>query len=635
MTRQAQLWLTKGATVSNNGRDYVIVALADLNKVIAKDLESGERLLLTIGDLKPPRPIGKIEAPPADEEDLLAVTQEDWDVAEQRLEWITPLLAGRGGYSNGLSSRIAEAAGVSRATIYRWVDAYRKTGMLSSLLPRTKERGGRSGSRISPDVEAIIADVIENFHDTEQKPSIAETILEIRRRCSNAGLRCPAENTVRLRLKRTSGRERTKKRHGESAAYAKHDMHQGSIPDADWPLAVVQMDHTLLPVIIVDDVHRKPINRAWITLAIDVDSRVCLGMHLSLDPPSSASAGMCVAHAILPKEAWLKRLGVSEGIEWPFWGVMGALHMDNAREFRGNMFKVACKQYDIDIHFRPVKKPRYGAHIERLMGTVTQGLKSVGGATFSGPKEKGEYDAEVNACMTFAELEKWLVLFFARYHQRIHDGIGTSPRQKWREGLLGTSKKPGRGLPARRLDEETLRINFMPYEERAVHGYGVVIDKIHYYHDVLRPWINAPDPEHPKHKRQFRFYRDPWDASQLFFFDELSRRFCAIPFRDTSHPPVSIWELRDAQQKAENRGIDPENETAVFAILNEQRALEAESAAKTKAARREQQRRTEHAKQRDVKKQTMPTASQSAPPSAPPPAVRGYDPDQIEALDDE
>lgn len=38
------------------------------------------------------------------------------------------------------------------------------------------------------------------------------------------------------------------------------------------------------------------------------------------------------------------------------------------------------------------------------------------GATFSGPTEKGEYDAEGNACMTFDELEKWLVLLFARYH---------------------------------------------------------------------------------------------------------------------------------------------------------------------------------------------------------------------------
>jgi putative transposase len=207
---------------------------------------------------------------------------------------------------------------------------------------------------------------------------------------------------------------------------------------------MVQIDHTLLPVIIVDDVHRKPINRAWITLAIDVYSRVCLGMYLSLDGPSAMSAGMCVANAVLPKESWLRRLDVTS-VEWPCWGVMGTFHLDNAREFRGDMLKAACREYDIDLHLRPVKKPRYGAHIERLMGTVTQGLKGVKGSTFSGPGEKGEYDAEGNACMTFGEIEKWLMLFLARYHHQKHDGIGTPPLQKWREGLLGTKKKPGRG----------------------------------------------------------------------------------------------------------------------------------------------------------------------------------------------
>jgi len=81
---------------------------------------------------------------------------------------------------------------------------------------------------------------------------------------------------------------------------------------------------------------------------------------------------------------------------------------------------------------------------------------------------------------------------------RRHTGIGMAPLQKFREGLLGTKKKPGRGLPARRLDEEALRIHFTPYIERPVLGYGVVIDNVHYYHDVLRPWINAPHPRFPK-----------------------------------------------------------------------------------------------------------------------------------------
>lgn len=176
------------------------------------------------------------------------------------------------------------------------------------------------------------------------------------------------------------------------------------------------------------------------------------------------------------------------------------------------------------------------------------------------------------------------------------------PLQKWSEALLGTKKKPGRGLPARRTDEEILRINFTPYIERTIQDYGVVIDDVRYYHDVLRPWINAPDSNFPKHKRKFRFRRDPRDISQLYFLDEISQRYCSIPYRDAGLPPVSIWELRDAQRKAGERGISKKNEKLVFAILTEQRALEAGAAAKTKSARREQQRRAEHTKQRAVKK---------------------------------
>lgn len=635
MTAQTktQLWITKGATVSNEGRDYVILALADLNLVLAKDVESSERVLLKIGDLGPPRVIGEAQAAPKAESALLEVSDELWEIAEARRRLIDPLLGIYYQHAQALADQIAVTAGVSRATIYRWVAAFRNTGMLSSLLPQTRLRGGKAGSRISPDVEAIIKDAMESFHDTLQKPSIADTVSEIRRRCSNAGLTLPAINTIRARLTHSEGRERTRRREGVAVAHDRHDPIKGVIPDADWPLAIVQMDHTLLPVIIVDDKYRKPINRAWITLAIDVNSRVCLGMYLTLDAPSAMSAGMCMAHAILPKEVWVRRHGAAS-VEWPFWGVMGALHMDNAREFRGDMLKAACREYDIDVHLRPVKTPRYGAHIERLMGTVTQGLKTVKGSTFSGPEEKGEYDAEGNACMTFAEIEKWLILFFARYHIKKHDGIGMPPIQKWKEGLLGTKGKPGRGLPARRLDEESLRINFTPYVERTVQGYGVVIDDVHYYHDVLRPWINTPHPEFPKHKRKFRFHRDPRDISQLYFFDEIANRYFAIPYRDTSLPPVSIWELREGHRKASERGIPAENEKAVFAIINEQRVLEADAAAKTKTARREQQRRTEHEKQREDKAQAMPNVARPTS-SAPPLAVRGYDPDKVQPLDDE
>jgi len=633
-TIPTQYWVTKGATVTNGGREYVILNLADVNLVLARDVETGNKVLLKMGDIGPPTLVAEKPAAKTVEPELLDVTEFDWAIAQKRREWIEPLLLSRYQRSNALYDEIAAEAQVSRATVYRWVTAYRATGTLSSLLPMYRNRGGKAKPRIAPEVEAIIAKTLAGFHDTEQHVSIAATIKEIRRLCSNAELKLPAVNTIRARLNQTNGPERTLLRYGAAVAHAKHQPIKGVIPDADWPLSIVQIDHTLLPVMIVDDKHRKSIKRAWITLAIDVFSRACVGMYLSLEAPSAMSAGMCISHAILPKDEWLRRRGIVS-VEWGMWGVMGILHMDNAREFRGDMLKSACRVYDIDIHLRPVKKPRYGAHIERLMGTVTEGLKTLRGATFSGPEELYEYDPEGNACMTMEEIEKWLVLFFARYHLEDHGGIGMTPLDKWRQGLLGTKDKPGRGLPARRTDEELLRINFTPFIERTIQAYGVVIDDVHYYHDVLRAWMGVMDPEFPKHKRRFKFHRDPRDISQLYFYDEVSRRYVTIPYRDSSLPPVSIWELRNAQGLAEKNGISKENEKAVFAIINEQRALEEVAASKTKVARRESQRRTEHEKTRAEKKKTMPNVSAQAKSVTPPPAVRGYNPDEVQALDDE
>lgn len=629
-----QYWISKGATVTNAGREYVILNLADINLVLARDVETGNKVLLKIGDLGPPTQVPAKPGAGTAEADLLEATEFDWAVAKKRREWIEPLLLSHYQRSNAVYDQIAAEAGVSRATVYRWVTAYRSTGTLSSLLPMYRNRGGKAKSRIAPEVEAIIAKTLTEFHDTNQHVSIAATIKEIRRLCSNAELKLPAVNTIRARISQTNGPERTLARYGAAVAHAKHQPIKGVIPDAEWPLSLVEIDHTELPVMIVDDVHRKSIKRAWITLAIDVFSRVCLGMFLSLEAPSAMSAGMCISHAILPKEDWLRRKGISS-IEWPMWGVMGILHMDNAREFRGDMLKAACRVYDVDIHLRPVKKPRYGAHIERLMGTVTEGLKTVKGATFSGPDELYEYDPEGNACMTLEEVEKWLVLFFARYHLEDHGGIDMPPLEKWRQGLIGSKGKPGRGLPARRTDEELLRINFTPFIERTIQAYGVVIDDVHYYHDILRAWMGVMDPEFPKHKRKFKFHRDPRDISQLYFYDELSKRYVPIPYRDSSLPPVSIWELRNAQGLAVKRGISKENEKAVFAIINEQRALEEDAAGKTKVARREAQRRTEHEKTRAEKKKTMPNVSAPVKSVTPPPAVRGYNPDDVQALDDE
>lgn len=197
--------------------------------------------------------------------------------------------------------------------------------------------------------------------------------------------------------------------------------------------------------------------------------------------------------------------------------------------------------------------------------------------------------------MTLSEFEKWLTTYIVEvYHQRVHSALGMSPVRKYEEGIFGTKDKPGTGLPARITDEDRLRLDFMPYVERTVQGYGVVVDEIHYYHDVLRRYINAADPENPRLKRKFIFKRDPRNISQLYFYDPEVKLYYAIPYRDTSHPPMSIWELREVRRQLEREGHESVNEQLIFDAYERMRRQEEESVRETRRARRSRQRREMH-----------------------------------------
>ena len=85
------------------------------------------------------------------------------------------------------------------------------------------------------------------------------------------------------------------------------------------PLEVVQIDHTQADVIIVDELSREVAGRPWITLAIDVLTRMVTGFHLALDPPSRTSIGLCLLHAVYDKSAWLAERNIEA--PWPVAGL--------------------------------------------------------------------------------------------------------------------------------------------------------------------------------------------------------------------------------------------------------------------------------------------------------------------------
>jgi len=55
------------------------------------------------------------------------------------------------------------------------------------------------------------------------------------------------------------------------------------LPRPTRPLEIVQIDHTLVDIMVVDEVQRESMGRPWVTVAFDVATRVALGFVLSLN----------------------------------------------------------------------------------------------------------------------------------------------------------------------------------------------------------------------------------------------------------------------------------------------------------------------------------------------------------------
>jgi putative transposase len=543
-----------------------------------EDPISGRLLSAPIKHLQPPVP--EAEASPALVVPLELVSDEQWAMAQQRLAIIQPLLARRG--DGQLVQDAARQHNVGPATLYRWMNQFEATGLVSQLIPN-RPSGGEGKTRLSPEVEAIVRSSVEEVYLTKQRYPLKRVYRDVAARCRRHGLASPHLGTVRNRVLAIRQEKTLRFRHGNKAADDQFRPHQGKYPGADFPLAVVQIDHTPGDVILVDDETRMPLGKPWITMAIDVYSRLVVGLYVSFETPGALGVGMCVANSLLPKEAWLHGLDVLG--EWPCWGRMRKLYADNGKEFRGNMLKRACEEYGIDLEWRPVRKPNYGGHIERLLGTFSKEIHELPGATFSNPQQRGEYASADKAALTLGEFERWLLhLVVNIYHKRPHAALGRSPLEMFEDGIYEKT-----GLPPRLQDEKRVKLDFLPYYSRTVQEYGVVLDHIHYYSDVLRPWVHAMEEDSPKNKRRrkFIFKRDPRDISVLFFYDPEAKDYFEIPYRDLKHPPMTLWEHKQVLRQLENKGVTEFDEAAFFAEYDMLREIEAKAVRQTQLVRRQ------------------------------------------------
>ncbi|MCD6489636.1 MAG: DDE-type integrase/transposase/recombinase [Thermodesulfobacterium sp.] len=588
--------LKPGEIVNFNKREYVIEDFSMNGKnVILKDLITKQPIVVETSEL-----VEKVYKSSAREKSTRKSffpfeDEKLFEVVRKRKQIIDEVLSNPN-YGRKDVEEVAKKYGVNYSTVYRWLKKYKEQGP-SGLIPDYHKRGPQS--KLPEEVWEIIESEIKTYYLSTQKPKVKDLHLRIVRKCMEAGLKAPHYNTVLRIVNNLNPREVARKREGRRKAQAYKPV-LGSL-EAKSPFEIIQIDHTKLDIVVVDELYRKPVGRPWITVALDVYSRMVYGFYLSLDAPSFFSVAQTLLMGIEPKNYYLEKWDLADE-EWPILGLPRGIviHTDNAKEFRSKEMQNFLEFYGIHQEFRPKATPHYGGHIERFFKTLNDELHKLPGTTFSNIQQKGEYNPEKHASMTLSELEKYIASWIVKvYHKKPHAGIGTSPLEAFKRAVFGDGKGKGIGYPSllSREELEKIRISLLYTEKRTVQRYGVRIDHVTYWSEILIPYIGT--------NRKFIFKVDPRDVSSIYFFHPDHKEYYKIPCKDFTFPPMTRWELREVIKYLKKRGKSEITEFDIISAYKYLESLKEKAQKKTKKARLSltKKRRYKEEKQREVKNQ--------------------------------
>ena len=367
--------------------------------------------------------------------------------------------------------------GVSQAQIYRYIKRYRQTPCIDAFLRRRSPHDW--GGRLLREVETVVDELIQRYVlGTREFRSVSDLHAKVCKRCVEENLPAPSERTLRRRLKKLPLYQmaRAGQLKGPSGARDPHPRHHV----VSRVLQEVQIDHTMSDVMIDLSDLGLGIYRPWLTLAIDVASRMVYGYYIGLKAPDSSNTKMVLLQGAINKTRWLIRRGFSYDEFsvadvpdlWPICGLPERVFTDRGKDFMCDTTRFACNSLGIETDYRPPGKCHFGGHIERLIGTFMFRHRMLLGATGSNVVARGDYQPERCAKMTIEEYEQWLILDILRYHTTEHSALGCTPLQKFNE--LTLASPPLRLKP---LDPWRIQYAFLPFVGRRIGPAGVTLNR--------------------------------------------------------------------------------------------------------------------------------------------------------------
>ena len=532
-----------------------------------------------------------------------------WEEANYRLKIIEPLLNKPVSDLKQIDFK-KDGKTLNWQTIYRWILTYRKNdGDIRRLIPNYSQRGRKNLKNSI--TEELWKYGMEQYLQMERKSM--KRAFEIMQAYANDNKqlnKCMSYPTFRRRIKNLDGREVMKKRIGKRNAEKDYELSESEFPHGDYALQSVQIDHTPIDVLVVDNEHRLVTEKPYLTVAFDSHTRCVLGYYITYDTPSRLSIAMTILNCLSNKKQSIKKvrmifpdlnpkkLNLLEETEWSnVYGLPYTLHMDNGSDFTSDDIKLFGLAYQVHLHYRAVGKAQHGAYVERYLGTLNKRLHTVAGTTFSNVLERKDYPSEKRATYTIDELEARIITEIVLYHEEYHSQIKTTPLAKWRESFSPRNKERSINRNLSHVNPDKIILDIIPSEMRTVQKGGVEIFSLQYANKKIEKYIGIKDPNNARRSRKFRIRYDPRDIRSIYFYDESIQEYIELRcndkmiqkyFRDKI---LSLWDWRAINTYMVIQGKKEEKIKTKLSLISLQQEMDKKAAERTKSSRQRVARR--------------------------------------------
>ena len=455
------------------------------------------------------------------------------------VEWFEAHLSG-GWTEDNIKSLFDDAVSILEApvpnwrTLIRWRDKYIQHGRkLIALIPQNKGKGNRI-SRLNVSDEVYIEKAISKFLSKE-KPSISYAYKLYRDQINinnydvtSIPIKSLSYKGFYNRIKKLPIFNYIKEREGVYKANVEFQSIGAYIPPT-YIMERVQVDHTTLDLVLLDDRYMKPIGRPSLTVLLDSYSHCIVGFNLNFKQPSFESVRNALINTIRPK-SYVREKYQNIQYEWPCYGKPHTLVVDNGVEFWSDSLEQACLEAKINIQYNPIRKPWLKPLIERFFGILNNSLlAAIPGKTFSNILTKGDYDPQKEAGMRLSIFLELLHLWIIDiYHCEADSRHRYIPILSWQHGF---NKLP----PACILGEDLAKLETMlSMSFFATHRRGG-IHKNHLRYDSNELAAYRMNyPVKTKGRRKVLVKLNPQDISYIYvFIDEVSK-LIRVPCVDPS-----------------------------------------------------------------------------------------------------